>query len=180
MVSQNEFSHVVKAADIGAGQTQTRLAAGEDERAALAIRFDLLSLASLEADIALWRDARGILAEGRMRASLEQPCIATGEPVPDRIDEAVRILFVPEPADTAEAEVELDTDDCDAMFYDGQSVDLGEAIAQSLGLALNPYPRSPNAEAALKKAGVINEEAAQQESSPFGALASLKDKLPPR
>lgn len=177
MVSANEFSHVVKSSDIGTGQSRIILNADEHERAALAARFDLLSLDRLEADIALSRDARGVIAEGRVRASLEQPCIATGEPVADTIDEPVRIFFIAEPSDSGDAEVELGPDDCDSMFYDGQSVDLGEAIAQTLGLALNPYPRSPDAEKVLKKAGVISEEAARQEGSPFGALASLRDKL---
>ncbi len=177
MVNQPEFSHIIKIADIGVGQSHLKLVANEEQRAALAERFDLLSLGSLEADIALSRESRGILAEGTFRAKLEQACIATGDPVPANLDEPVRILFVPEPANAADTEVELDADDCDTMFYDGQNIDVGEAIAQSLGLALDPYPRSASAEAALKKAGVISEEAAQAESGPFGALASLKDKL---
>lgn len=177
MVSANEFSHVVKLVDIGAGQLKVHLVADADQRAALCQRFDLLSLDLLEADLSLSRDARGIIAEGRMTATLAQPCIATEEPVADAIDEPMRILFVPEPAHASDTEVELDADDCDMMFHDGQSIDLGEAIAQSLGLALNPYPRSADAEAALKQAGVISEEAAREESSPFGALASLKDRL---
>jgi len=59
------------------------------------------------------------------------------------------------------------------MFHDGQLIDLGEAVAQSLGLALDPYPRSPNADALLKAAGVKRED----EAGPFGVLASLKEKL---
>jgi uncharacterized metal-binding protein YceD (DUF177 family) len=60
------------------------------------------------------------------------------------------------------------------MFHDGQTIDLGEAVAQSLGLALNPYPRSLEAERALKAAGVKGEEDAQPVA---GAFASLKDLL---
>jgi hypothetical protein len=46
-------------------------------------------------------------------------------------------------------------------------------VAQSLGLALNPYPRSPEAEKMLKAAGVKSEE----DVAPTGALAGLKDLL---
>ena len=45
--------------------------------------------------------------------------------------------------------------------------------ADTLALSLDPYPRSPNAEAALKDAGVLSEE----EASPFAALAALKGQL---
>lgn len=176
-MSDNEFSHVVKLGDIGSGATKVHVAADSDQRAALAKRFDLESLDSLEANLSLSRDSRGILAEGRFTASLAQHCIATGDPVPAKMDEAIAIRFVAEPAHGEDAEIELDADDCDTMFHDGQVVDLGEAVAQSMGLALNPYPRSTNAQAALKKAGVISEEAAQEEASPFSALAALRDKL---
>ena len=44
------------------------------------------------------------------------------------------------------------------------------AIADTLALTLDPYPRSAGAEAALKEAGVLTES----EASPFAVLAKLK------
>ena len=70
-------------------------------------------------------------------------------------------------------EVELSEDECDIVFYEGGSIDLGEAAAETLALTLDPFPRSPGAAQALKEAGVISEE----EAGPFGALAALRDKL---
>lgn len=179
MVNDNEFSHVVKLGDIGVGVTKVHIAANDEQRAALAKRFDLESLDSLQADIALSRDARGVLAEGRFTAKLAQYCIATRDPVPVQMDEALAIRFVAEPADGEDAEIELDADDCDSMFHDGQGVDIGEAVAQSMGLALDPYPRSADAETVLKQAGVVSEDQAQEETGPFSALKALKDKLKP-
>ncbi len=49
-------------------------------------------------------------------------------------------------------------------------IDLGSAIADTLALSIDPYPRSASAEAALKEAGVLSEE----QASPFAALAALK------
>jgi hypothetical protein len=49
-------------------------------------------------------------------------------------------------------------------------IDLGTAIADTLALSLDPYPRSAGAETALKAAGVMTEE----EASPFAVLAQLK------
>ncbi len=67
-------------------------------------------------------------------------------------------------------EFELGADELDTMFHDGQAIDLGTAVADSLALSIDPYPRSRDAEAALKQAGVISEE----EAGPFAALAALK------
>ena len=173
MVRANEFSYIVKLDEIGAGASNVRLSADLAARDGLLVRFDLVALDSLDADLAVSRDAQGVLAKGRICAALSQYCVATGDPVSAMIDEPMIIRFVPEPVVGANAEIELEADDCDTMFYDGQGVDLGEAVAQSLGLALDPYPRSPNAHERLKAAGVK----AEDEVVPFGALAGLKDML---
>jgi uncharacterized metal-binding protein YceD (DUF177 family) len=105
---------------------------------------------------------------------LGQSCVVTGEPVPAHVDEAFAVDVLPEPKlGGTEPEIELGADDCDIMFHDGSSVDLGAAVVDSLALALDPYPRSAGAEAALKEAGVISEE----EAGPFAALAALRDKM---
>jgi len=70
-------------------------------------------------------------------------------------------------------EVELSERELDLIFYDGTAIDLGEAVAETLALSLDPYPRAPNAEEALKAAGVKSEE----EAGPFAALAGLRDKM---
>jgi len=59
------------------------------------------------------------------------------------------------------------------VFHDGAAIDLGGAIADTLALALDPYPRSAAAETALREAGVLSEE----EAGPFAALAQLKKAL---
>lgn len=148
--------------------------ADEPERASLAGRLGLLSLDRLEAHAVLARDGQAIRATGRLKASLDQACVATGEPVPAHIDEPFDLLFAPEPrAERADEEIELGEADLDTIFHDGSTIDLGGAIADTLALALEPYPRSAGADAALKEAGVLTEE----EASPFAALAALKEKL---
>lgn len=167
----NEFSHIVKLSEVGNHSRNIHLAADEAERSGLIARFDLAALDSLEADISLNNEAAGVVALGRFTARLAQYCIASNDPVPAVLDEPIHIRFIAEPTDGGE--FELEADDCETMFHDGQTIDLGEAVAQSLGLALDPYPRSPDAEKILKAAGVKSEE----EAAPLGALASLKDLL---
>jgi uncharacterized metal-binding protein YceD (DUF177 family) len=108
-----------------------------------------------------------------MTASAVQSCVVTGDPIPVQIDQDFAVRFVAEDTDIGVEEIELSAEDCDIMEHDGQHIDLGEAVSQTLGLALDPYPRSANAEARLREAGVKSEE----EAGPFGALAALKDKL---
>jgi len=148
------------------------LAADEGERAQIAQRLGLAALERLEAHAAVERDGKRVRVRGRIRATLEQSCVATGEPVPEHVDEAFDLIFVPEPpAEIAEEEIELSEDDCDTVFYDGGAIDLGAAIADTLALSIDPYPRSPGAEVALKNAGVLTEE----QAGPFAALVKLKE-----
>ena len=150
------------------------LVADADERAAVAARLGLASLGRLDAHAVLRRDGTTVNASGRVKASLEQRCVATGDPLAVRVDEAFDLRFVPEPKTAGgDEEFELGADELDTLFHDGQAIDLGAAIADSLALALDPYPRSPKAEAALREAGVISED----EAGPFAALAALKGKL---
>ena len=168
-----EFSRAIPLSEIGAATKPRHIAADEKERAALARRFGLISLDLLEADVSLQPDGAGYLAEGTLRGTAQLACVASGEPVPASVEESFRIRFVAESSYDADAEVELDADDCDTLFHDGRAIDLGEAVAESFALALDPFPRSPNADAALKAAGVKDES----EAGPFGALAALKEKL---
>ena len=149
------------------------ISAEPEERAALAKRFGLQSLDVLSATATLHPVASGIEAKGHIRAKAVQSCVITGDAVPADIDQPFLIRFVAEDMAPGGEEVELNADDCDIVEHDGQMIDLGEAVAQTLGLALDPYPRAPDADARVKEAGILSEE----EAGPFGALASLKDKL---
>jgi uncharacterized metal-binding protein YceD (DUF177 family) len=169
----SDFAHRLALDQIRDGD-RLDITADETECSAVADRLGLLGLDRLEAHAVLSRDGDKVRATGRLKASLEQACVATGDPVPARIDECFDLSFVPEPGSAAEIEeVELDPADLDTIFYDGAAIDLGGAIADSLALALDPYPRSAAADEVLKEAGVISEE----EAGPFAALAALKTKL---
>jgi uncharacterized metal-binding protein YceD (DUF177 family) len=146
------------------------LIADQGERERIAERLGLRSLSRLDAHVTMEREKDRIRARGRLRASLDQSCVATGEPVAGHVDEPFEIVFVPEPREgRSDQEIELGAVDCDTVFYDGDAIDLGTAVADTLALSIDPYPRSPNAEDALREAGVMSEA----EAGPFGALAKL-------
>ena len=166
----DDFAHRLPLNQIRDGD-RTDLVADEGERKLIADRLDLRGLDRLEAHATLERKGEIVRARGRLKASLCQSCVVTDEPVDAHADEAFDIYFLPEPkTDSPEEEVELVESDCDVVFHDGAAIDLGSAIADTLALALDPYPRSASAQAALKEAGVLSEA----EAGPFAALAKLR------
>ena len=175
----NEFSRSYRMDTLGEQPRAVAIEAGSEEREALARRFGLERIDALAAEARLSRGRDTVSAAGRVTAGIVQTCVATGEPVPARIDEEFRIEFRPQPEVGAEEEIELSESELDVVFYDGAAIDLGEAVAETVALALDPYPRSPGAEAALREAGVKSEEEARLEASPFAALKGLKDRLEP-
>lgn len=166
-----EFSHPVRIDMIGEGARTETIAADETQRAALARRFNLIGIKRLEGSFTVQRVAGGIAVSGKVQAEAIQRCSITDEPLPARIAETVDLRFVEDSA--AGEEVELDDDGIDVLPLEGGAIDLGEVAAETLALALDPFPRGPNAEAALREAGILGED----EAGPFGALAGLKDKL---
>ena len=165
----DRFAHHLRLDQIRDGE-RLDLTAGEAERQAIASRLRIEVLKRLEAHATLSRTGEIVRADGRLIAALDQSCVVTGEPVAAHVDEPFEILFMPEPPAGPDEEIELGEADCDVVFHDGAAIDLGTAIADTLALSIDPYPRSAAADAALKEAGVLTEE----QAGPFAALAALK------
>ncbi len=165
-----EFSLVVPLSEIGLKAVHHSLLADDTERAALAKRFGLTALDRFSAEVALSSDDIGIIATGSLAADVIQSCVVSGVPIAAHIAESFAIRFLPEPVFEPDSEIELEVEETDTMFHDGRVIDLGEAVAQTLALAINPFPRSPNAEEVLQEAGITD----NQPTGPFAALAALK------
>ncbi len=178
-----EFSRPVRVRDIGGVVRDEALMARPAERAALAERFGLLTLDRLTATLALRQGVAGIDVRGQLEAAGTQPCAVSGEPVPFALTEPVALQYS---ADLPEAEeLELSETDLDILPLEGDEIDLGEAVAQSLGLALDPYPRAPaelRAEAARfiisEEEAAARAEAAKTAANPFSALLSGRPSRP--
>jgi uncharacterized metal-binding protein YceD (DUF177 family) len=139
-----------------------------EERGDLARRFGIVAIHQLQATLRLERAGEAVMARGRLSASIVQSCAVSGEDLPVRIDEPLALRFVPAKPVEAE-ELELEADELDEIEFEGHELDLGEAVAQSLALAIDPYATGPEAERVRKE--VLGDEAA---SGPFAALAALK------
>ena len=174
-----EFSRPVKLDTLGGQPRELKLVAEPEERAALARRFGLLALDRLEADVVATRREEEIALHGTLRAEVVQACVASAAPVPAALIVPFDIRFRPLPTPGgADEEVELDEGELDVVFYDSREIDLGEAVAETLSLNLDPYPRAPDADSVLRAAGVAREGEVEKES-PFAALAGLRGKLKP-
>jgi uncharacterized metal-binding protein YceD (DUF177 family) len=174
MTNPSEFPRLYRLDTLGDAPHKVSIEADAGERDALALRFGLISLDLLSAEAAIAREGDVVTATGTLRAEVVQACVASGEPVPAHLADSFALRFVPPAAIASdEEEVELDEGELDTLTYEGGSIDLGEAVAQSLALALDPFPRAANADDALREAGVVGEE----DLGPFAALKALKDKL---
>lgn len=175
MTAAPEFFRPRRLDTIGTREEVIEVEADARERHALALRFGLLAIDRLVATIRLHREGDGVVAEGKVIAAVVQPCSVTDDPVPAHVEEPFSIRFVPEQpgGGGGEEELELDEQAMDTVFFSGGAIDLGEAAAETLALALDPYPRSPRAAEVLREAGVVSEE----EAGPFGGLAAIRDAL---
>jgi uncharacterized metal-binding protein YceD (DUF177 family) len=145
--------------------------ANEAERAALSKRFSIVRIDRLTADVVLHRKDRVVEATGSVSADIVQACAVSAEDLPVSVEEPIAIRFVPEVRIYApDEEIELSAEDRDEIEYIGTHFDLGEAVAQTLALAIDPFAIGPEAEAARKRPE-MNGEA---EPGPFAALKNLK------
>jgi uncharacterized metal-binding protein YceD (DUF177 family) len=161
-----EFSRPVKAGHIHGAPQSYELAADETTRATLAERFGLPGIAVLTGAFTLSHHRGGIIAADlRMKARVTQLCVITLEPFEAEIEERVALHFVP--AEKLADEEELPPESLegpDEIPYQDDVIDLGEALAEQLALALDPYPRKPGA--------VLPGEATDDGANPFAALTS--------
>jgi uncharacterized metal-binding protein YceD (DUF177 family) len=119
---------------------------------------------ALAATFRLVRTGAGrIAATAELRGRLVRDCVVTLEPFETAIEEAFSVVFVPEPLLGAA----IDLDGPDEISYAAGAIDLGEAVAEQVALALDPYPKSPGA--ALPD--VPADAPAEAPESPFAGLA---------
>ena len=154
---------------IGAAGREERVVATAAECAALARRFGIPGVGALAATLSLRHDRDGaIRAEGRLEADVTQACVVSLEPVAQHVSAPLLLRFLPPgaaPDDDPESPDEIETD--------GDTLDLGEAVAEQLALALDPYPRRPDA--ALPPDVTAPPEAEPLAApSPFAGLARLR------
>jgi len=143
-----EFSRPLAADKVGRNGYALAIEAAEAERAGLARRFGLLALDRLVAQCRLRPVAGGMIELAcSFEAAVTQECVVTLEPVPATVREAFVQRYALDPAAIRgligdDEPFDLEAEDPPEALADG-AIDLGEAVAQQLAIALDPYPRAP-------------------------------------
>jgi uncharacterized metal-binding protein YceD (DUF177 family) len=173
-----EFSRPVSVLRLGTDAMTYPVNATGEERAALARRFDLVSLDHFAAEVTLSRHGGDVRLAAEIVADIVQLCCLTLEPFASRMVDRSTLLYRRKapPADLA-------VDDEDYEVLVGDEIDIGDAVAQQLSLALDPFPRAPGAkidEAIISApeiavAGQLTMEAGAPRR-PFAELAKLVKK----
>jgi hypothetical protein len=174
-----EFSRPIALDRLSAHWAHFPITAQPAELAALATRMSLIDVANLSAEVALRTVYAGAFVElqATLRATVVQRCVVTLTELINEITESFRLLFGPigaEESDPTAAskhgrEIDLSPgDEDDPEPIDGDSIDIGEAIAQQLSLALDPYPRISDGDEDLGEL-----EDPDLPEGPFSALRGL-------
>jgi hypothetical protein len=140
-------------------------------RDAIARALGLAALPRLQAAFDLTRHAGdGLRVVGRVSATVGQTCVVTLEPIENEIDEAIDLLFLPQPElppGAPEGPLSVQAEEPPEALRDGR-VDLGAVAIEFLILGIDPYPRKPGALFDAPPA------AGDPAAHPFAALATLK------
>ena len=170
-----EFSRPIALDRIGLKEKSYEISADAQERAALAERLRIPAVNAFDATIRLRLTGGGTLVRlsGHIKAALTQICVVTLEPIPTAVEEDFSRVFSVDAGDEmAEVVIEMDEDDVPDPIEDGH-IDIGEAAAEHLALAMDPFPRS--AGAAFDSPEEPSEEP-EVKPSPFAGLAALQKK----
>ncbi len=183
----SEFSRAVGIEPWPEAGIAVELAATPEECQALAERFSLVGLRDLKASGRLERPAGAggeLVLRCHLTASPVQSCVVTLEPVATRVDETIerrfrRVSAAELAAEAAALAEEVEMSEVEPLV--GSQLDLGEVVAEEFGLALDPYPRAADAEAALagqQLGPTVTINADERAESPFAGLAELKPRAP--
>jgi uncharacterized metal-binding protein YceD (DUF177 family) len=103
------------------------------------------------------------LLEATFEADFVQACTVTLEPVPGGISDRFALVYGPISEHCHDIERGVDEPAFEPL--EGDTIDIGEAVAQELSLSLPLCPRHPGS--------VIEVELSERLSGPFASLAGL-------
>ncbi len=163
-----EFSRPIALARLGPERFRREIAATEAERAALARRFGLVAVDRLSAVVELVRQGQdSFLLRAAFAAEFVQSCVVTLDPIDGAVSEQFALLYGPPGAEEEAGTFAEDEVGFEPMV--GDTIDIGEAVAQEFALALPLFPRSSGAD-------VEAEPSLPDDPGPFAALSRLVDR----
>ncbi|MEM9147580.1 MAG: DUF177 domain-containing protein [Pseudomonadota bacterium] len=161
------------------GETPVHVVLEADEAQALAQHLDVRAVQDVALEGKLVPEGEGWRLDARLRASVEQACVITLEPVVSALDLPVLRRFMPGAGsvhDGVDGEIDMGAEEEDGPDPLGDEIDLATVLVEALALAIEPYPRKEGAEIGRHLAGPPGVEPLTDEAArPFAKLAALRD-----
>lgn len=148
------------------------LSAPAEVRPAVAALAGLRDLPELSANLDLIRRSAGMHVTGRMQATVGQTCVVTLDPIENRVEEAIDVVFMPDAdkwARNGGSTADEDAAEPPEPLIGGH-VDLGALLVEFLVLGIDPYPRKQGVEFTAP-------HAEESRNRPFAGLDVLKKQL---
>jgi uncharacterized metal-binding protein YceD (DUF177 family) len=163
-----EFSRLFEVSKLPNTGAHEKLEADSTECAALAKRLQVPAVHQLKAHLVVkpWRGG-GIQISGKLIADVEQFSVVSLDAFRQICQAEVERYFVKQAAIAADD----DNDLVDPL--EGNEIDLGELVVETLALELDPYPRKPG-----EVFGETEQNAEPAPKNPFSGLAALKSEKP--
>ena len=142
--------------------------ASDKELKSLATRFKFLDVLSLSAELTICKSARDCWdVAGQLTGVVVQACSSTGVPLRETVDFLIEERYVRFVGNQKEVEVHMGV----AEPLENEAINIGELLAQSLAIAVTPWPRAPEAPETYTSGEELPDH-------PFAGLAALKRQPP--
>ncbi len=167
----NELPLLVSLGLAAAEPVQIRHEASGQELSEIKTRLGISKIFSLALDAQLQRTIIGDIYQvsGNIKLIAERSCIVTLENFIETTEGVFDEYFTtsPEQATDQSEHLLIDPDEYEVTLLEQDSFDIGELALQHLVLALNPYPRAPDAPLAA------GDETTAKTQRPFAGLDAL-------
>ncbi len=167
----NELPLLVSLGLAAAEPVQIRHEASGQELSEIKTRLGISKIFSLALDAQLQRTIIGDIYQvsGNIKLIAERSCIVTLENFIETTEGVFDEYFTtsPEQATDQSEHLLIDPDEDEVTLLEQDSIDIGELALQHLVLALNPYPRAPDAPLAA------GDETTAKTQRPFAGLDAL-------
>ena len=172
-----EFSRLVSISDIKTAEMRLNVTASRLECGALAERFSLEDLESLEAQLIFSNSSSGGVLEldASFIADIIQICIVTLRPIKKHLDGEFHCTIVKEDTIDKDPVEVFEFEDVDpAEVCINGSFDVGELVSQQLSLEIDPFPRAEGVVFQHEHSSCSEQEMGRE--NPFKILKGLHNK----
>ncbi|MHC1744248.1 MAG: DUF177 domain-containing protein [Syntrophobacteraceae bacterium] len=146
--------------------------------------FEMKLVRPVNVDLEIQKRADHIRVEGTIRGLLELACHRCLDPVQHQLDEAVDLFLIEEVPPAEEDETELELEDLEYEFFDGEAIEVDQLIVEQIFLSLpHKVLCSEQCRGLCPRCGAnLNTEpcncAREDSLTPFAKLKALRDALP--